>query len=315
MIYGKYTFNCTMAEETILPAYKGSTLRGVFGHALRHVACALKRQTCDDCLLVRRCIYPYVFETHLARSPKDGENVSTVPHPVVLCPDTTSQTHFKAGDTLPVDVLLFGEVNESLPYFIYAFQEMGRRGIGKRVNGRRGAFSLAGVIWNGNTVYDARDGRITVPRTLPDIFFEVPFEKTDDSAVLKVRVNFETPMRIKFDKDIPGTLDFKTLVRQMLRRMASMMNHYGEGEPPLDYKGMIDRAARVGIVANTLKWLDWQRYSSRQDQKMFMGGFTGSVTYEGHLGEYLHLLDIASKIHVGKNTVFGLGKISCEVLG
>jgi hypothetical protein len=315
MHYGNYTFTCRMDDDTILPAYKGSTFRGVFGHALRHVACALKRQTCDDCLLVKRCIYPYVFETHLARSTREGENVSTVPHPVILCPDTTTQTHFKAGDTLSVNVLLFGDVNESLPFFIYAFEEMGKRGIGKRVQGRRGSFTLTGVTFENTTVYTPETGRITVPRTLPDIFFEEPFVKNTDSAVLDVRVNFETPMRIKFDKDIPDTLDFRTLVRQMLRRMSSMMNHYGPGEPPLDYKGMVERASDVSIAANALTWLDWKRYSSRQDQKMFMGGFTGSITYQGRLGEYLQLLDIASKIHIGKNTVFGLGKISCEILG
>ena len=315
MIYGKYTFTCRMDEESILPVYKGSTFRGVFGHALRHVACALKQQTCEDCLLVRRCIYPYVFETHLARSPREGENISSVPHPVILCPDTTKKTHFKPGDILSVSLLLFGEVNESLPYFVYAFQEMGKLGIGKRLHGRRGAFTLTEVTRENETVYSAETGRIGVPNTLPDIFFDGPFEKTAASAVLKIRVNFETPMRIKFDKDIPRTLDFKTFVRQMLRRMSSLMNHYGKGEPPLDYKGMIERAGEVAIVANSLQWLDWKRYSSRQDQKMFMGGFTGSVTYEGRLGEYLRLLDIASKIHVGKNTVFGLGKISCEVLG
>jgi hypothetical protein len=213
-----------------------------------------------------------------------------------------------------VNVLLFGDVNESLPFFIYAFEEMGKRGIGKRVQGRRGSFTLTGVTFENTTVYTPETGRITVPRTLPDIFFEEPFVKNTDSAVLDVRVNFETPMRIKFDKDIPDTLDFRTLVRQMLRRMSSMMNHYGPGEPPLDYKGMVERAADVSIAANALTWLDWKRYSSRQDQKMFMGGFTGSITYQGRLGEYLQLLDIASKIHIGKNTVFGLGKISCEIL-
>jgi len=45
---------------------------------------------------------------------------------------------------------------------------------------------------------------------------------------------------------------------------------------------------------------------------MFMGGMMGSVTYEGKLNEYLPLLDFCEKVHLGKNTSFGLGKIKVQ---
>jgi len=35
MIYGKYQFLCRLENEAILPYYKGSTFRGVFGHAMK----------------------------------------------------------------------------------------------------------------------------------------------------------------------------------------------------------------------------------------------------------------------------------------
>ena len=47
---------------------------------------------------------------------------------------------------------------------------------------------------------------------------------------------------------------------------------------------------------------------------MFMGGMIGSVTYDGDLGKYLPLLDIASMVHIGKQTTFGMGKISPEIV-
>jgi hypothetical protein len=314
MLYGRYTFDCQIDENAILPTYKGSTFRGVFGHALKHVTCALKQQECERCLLVSRCLYPFVFETHLTRSTGKNENVSSPPHPVVICPDTTKKKEFGPGESLPVTLTLLGKVNENLPYFIYAFQEMGRRGVGKTLNGKRARFTLSKVTHRSDTVFSSKTGRIQTPALLPELFFSNPSEKNSDSAVLKVKVNFETPMRIKFEKDIPKAMDFETLVRHMLRRMSSLLNHHGSGEPRLDYKGMIERSRSVRIIENTMAWLDWQRYSSRQDKKMFMGGFTGSVVYEGAIGEYLHLLDFCSRVHVGKNTVFGLGKISCEIM-
>ena len=87
------------------------------------------------------------------------------------------------------------------------------------------------------------------------------------------------------------------------------MNIWGDGEPVLDYRGLVERAGEVRISNNSLRWFDWKRYSNRQERKMFMGGMLGSVTYEGDLGEYLGLLDFCQKVHVGKNTSFGLGRI------
>ena len=57
MLYGKYRFTCRLEDEAVMPPYKGSTFRGVFGHALKRVVCALKRQECDNCLLREKCLY------------------------------------------------------------------------------------------------------------------------------------------------------------------------------------------------------------------------------------------------------------------
>ncbi|MBW1746401.1 MAG: CRISPR system precrRNA processing endoribonuclease RAMP protein Cas6, partial [Deltaproteobacteria bacterium] len=45
---------------------------------------------------------------------------------------------------------------------------------------------------------------------------------------------------------------------------------------------------------------------------MLMGGMTGSVIFEGKIGEYLPLIEFCSKVHLGKQTSFGLGKIKAE---
>ncbi len=60
---GKFLLRLRALDDLHLPAYKGSTLRGGFGAALKHVACALKRQDCGGCLLRDRCVYLYLFET------------------------------------------------------------------------------------------------------------------------------------------------------------------------------------------------------------------------------------------------------------
>ena len=46
---------------------------------------------------------------------------------------------------------------------------------------------------------------------------------------------------------------------------------------------------------------------------MLMGGLVGSVTFEGKIGEYLSLIEFCSKVHLGKQTSFGLGKFKVEI--
>ena len=77
---------------------------------------------------------------------------------------------------------------------------------------------------------------------------------------------------------------------------------------------MVKRAEDVQTVKNELQWHDWRRYSFRQDQEMYLGGMAGSITYSGALGEYIPLIELCSKLHIGKQTTFGLGRFEIEMI-
>jgi hypothetical protein len=51
------------ARRQTLPAYLGSTVRGIFAASFRQVVCVTRAPVCDGCLLLHRCPYPYIFET------------------------------------------------------------------------------------------------------------------------------------------------------------------------------------------------------------------------------------------------------------
>ena len=311
MLFGKYQFTCRLETEAQLPYYKGSTFRGVFGHALKRVVCALKRQDCPDCLLKQRCLYALVFETLIALTVPKGAKISTPPHPFVIEPPLTADTHFKAGETLDCNLLLFGDVNDSLPYFVYAFEQMGKIGIGKRINGRRTRFTLTQVRCGDKVIYTDADQTLRTQDTVA----ELGLNRTSDAppADLRLGVDFTTPLRLKFKNKLNDALPFHILVRAMLRRMSALMNCYEEGEPPLDYKMLINRAQDVRIISNDLKWFDWKRYSHRQEQSMPMGGITGQIVYQGDLAPYLPLADFCTQVHLGKNTTFGLGLMKMKI--
>ena len=310
MDYGRYTFTCRFESDAELPYYKGSTFRGVFGRALKKTVCALRRKTCDNCLLNATCLYAQVFELSASDNLKTESTKGALPHPFVIEPPATTKTRFSAGDIFDFHLLLFGVVNQSLPYFVYALDQMGKAGIGKRINGSGGKYLLTQVSLGDTVIYTVADQKLKMPTGFETLSLRLPEQSSCDETTLKVIL--ETPLRLKFDNRLKADLPFHVLVRAMLRRVSSLMESYGDGEPALDYKGLVKRAMEINTVENNVEWFDWRRYSFRQDQAMLMGGMVGSIVYEGELAEFLPLVGFCKKVHLGKQTTFGLGGIRVE---
>lgn len=309
MLYGKYSFHCVLENNAELPAYKGSTFRGVFGVALKNVVCALRRQECDECLLNRTCVYSYVFETPGAEGDLDTKKrIAAPPHPFVIEPPETQNTSYAKGQDFDFSLLLFGKGNDYFPYFVYAIEQMGMLGIGKKVDGKRAMFSLKRVTANGSAIYAQEDRKIKRIKGLETL--QIAAGDTHESGpVTRLSITLVTPLRLKFQNRLETALPFHVLVRAMLRRISTLCTHYDNGEPPLDYRGLVRRAEQVQVEHSSLQWIDWRRYSNRQEQEMLMGGLMGDVTYAGDLSEFVPLIRFCEKVHLGKQTSFGLGKI------
>lgn len=308
MKFGKYLFRIKLTRDAVLPAYKGSTFRGLLGHALKRTVCALKNQTCATCILRQTCTYALVFETAHALPVPENAKISAPPHPMVLEPPLTQKRNFAAGDTLACGMVLFGDLNRNLPYFLYAFDQMGRIGLGKSLNGNRAGFTLESVTSGDETVYSKKDGRVALPDVLPTLDLTPDQNESPDQVTLKLHTPFRISTKTGQEPDLP----FELLMRSLIRRSTALFNTYGDGEPALNYPDLVKKACRVRLIDNRLTWFDWQRYSSRQETKMYMGGLLGQVTYQGDLGPFLPFLRMAETVHAGKNTAFGLGKIIIE---
>ncbi len=148
--YAPFSFKITPKEPLILPAYKGSTLRGGFGYAFKRVVCAIKDKECPDCLLKEKCIYSYVFETPPPSDTKIMRKYKSAPHPLIIEPPPEKRRGYKPGDEINFGLTLIGRAIDYLPYFIYTFDELGRIGIGKG----KARYELQSVNCNGKTIYD-----------------------------------------------------------------------------------------------------------------------------------------------------------------
>lgn len=295
--YARFRLELTAIDRLRLPPYKGSTFRGAFGHTFKRLVCVKRDLDCATCLICDRCVYYYVFETPFSGE-GDGRGYAFAPHPFVVEPPEETREIYEPGDALRVGLVLVGRALDYLPYFIYAFEEMGRRGVGVG----RGQAALQRVMAGGRCIYQTDTGQLD-----PD--YPVCAGPPDGEAVgTRLRLRLHTPIRLKDAGHYTSRLDFALLVRALLRRASDLARFHCGAELDLDYRSWIERAAGVSAVATTLRWHDWERYSQRQEQRMKLGGLVGEVEFTGEWAPFLPLLRLGAALHVGKGTGFGLGR-------
>ncbi len=297
-----YRFTLRALEPLRVPRFKGSTLRGLLGHSLKRVVCALRHERCPACLVRDTCTYQRVFETRVdpARGPKRG--VDTAPHPYVLEPPEDERTELAEGDEIACTLVLLGPARGILPYLVYTFQEMGRRGI----TVERKPMALARVEALGpdgwEAVFDPAEGRLRATAV------EAP---APEARGLDGRVTLElaTPLRLKSRGRLVRDLEPRTLLVALGRRWTDLRRYYGDPPPPEPFQSLLESADRLRIARADVSWVDWPRYSNRQQTRMQLGGLVGHVELEGDLAPLAPWLAWAERFHVGKATSFGLGKV------
>lgn len=310
LLFGKYTFACTLSRDAILPEFKGSTFRGVFGRALKDTVCALRHQECGQCLLKEKCLYCVTFETHLLDFEHDtGQPIR--PHPFVINPPLSTQRYYPKGSGFEFDLLLFGPVNDSLPYFVYAFDHMGKIGMGRKIDGLRGTFQVDHVRQNGTIIYSADDGTL---KPEPPTHLSIPLNGTKPYPDQTVTVTLVTPLRLIYKNNLYNKLPFHILVRAMLRRASFLYDCYGTQTPAFNYKDMVAKAETIQTINSDIHWQSFKRYSSRQNTQMTFGGITGSITYQGDLEPFLPLMAFCQQVNIGKQTAFGLGRLKYKIV-
>lgn len=308
----RFRFASRALEEVVFPAYKGSVFRGGFGYVFKKIACTQKDTTCDECLLKSTCVYSYVFETPPPRDSEILRLYPRVPHPFVIEPPLDERQTYPPGEEIDFHLVLIGKAADYLPYFIYAFTELGKVGIGRN----RAKYELISVEGldgkNQPTVIYTNDSK-TLLASPPSINFNLAFTEKDVAweRAPTLRLRFLTPARVRYNGSLTDQLPFHVLLRNLLRRISALSYFHCGERLDCDFKGLIEEAEAVETIASDLRWSDWERYSTRQGQRMKLGGVVGSTSYRfesGSLIDFLPMIRLGQHIHVGKGTSFGLGQ-------
>lgn len=293
-------------EPVHLPPYAGSTLRGAFGHAFGRVACPFRQ--CPPCLVPTSCPYTYIFETPPPPDAAMMKRYPAAPHPFVFEARPAGEGGYQPGEELRFGLVLVGRAIEFLPYFAYALHEMAGVGLGKG----RGRAELVEIVEAdgagapGRRIYDGATQTLLARPS--DNRHPPPWARTKADGADSVAIRFLTPTRLKYGEHLTSDLEFHILWRNLLRRLSALSYFHCGQQLECDFKGSIAHAQRVECTDRRIRWVDWERYSARQETAMLMGGFVGEATFKGDLGEFLPALRLGEVVHVGKGTTFGLGQ-------
>jgi len=283
-----------------IPYFPGSMLRGGFGVALKRVVCLNRNAVCSDCLLANTCTYHFLFETQV-KIP----DISTPPHPLMFYPLSLGSKKMRQGSVYLFGFTLFGRAVDYLPYVVYAIIRMGQLGVGKG----KGQFELVEIkkyisLRRKKTIFQSKVGRIISLEaclTPKDILHKKCKEK-------KVLLETITPLRLKIKGKLTDKIGLKDILLSITRRLKVLSQLYGSGK--IDLLQNLDLDAMLTEVKTEpqFQWMDFKRFSKRQNTYLRLGGVMGKMSIIGNLSTIYPLLKLGEYIHIGKNTAFGLGR-------
>lgn len=293
----RYRFVFEVTAPILLPPYSGSTIRGAFGRALRRTSCMTHQSDCKRCPLYRTCPYTQVFETP-PPSEHSLQKFSQIPNAYVIEPPKWGRHVYEVGENIEFQMVLFGRVRQFLPLVIYALQRAFAYDVGHGKAELKGVFSVNSVGEQRVYVPDMQE----VVSHSQSTVLSVPLSEA-------VALRIETPMRLQ-NNGVPlgpELITSRNFLSALLRRTA-LIAEFQCGTPLLLNFGTLTQLMESVSMKKDLGWKDWQRYSSRQDRRMSLGGVVGFIEMEGLTVFQRTLLAVGQMIHVGKNATFGLGK-------
>ena len=305
-------------EQGPLPPNLSNLLRGTFGAALK---------TISGSTIGLASPYDTLFESPLPPDAQVLRRASHVPHPFVLRPPPHEVLELHPGDELPFDLILIGQRALAFyPQILLALLELARQGLGKarvpmtllsietrRFDGvRESLFDARGAHGEPHAEFlprhdDAAMGYVAARQSIEAVESLPPADASQAGSDLTIA--FESPAQIIVGGRVPRDLSFETLIRTLLRRVTSLCAFHGTGPVDADFAALLRSAETVRTVHHDLQRISRTRYSGRQKRRTPQRGLIGQVRYAGDaIADFLPLLRLGERVHVGKGTGFGLGR-------
>lgn len=296
-----------LAQDSIyFPAGKpGNILRGAFGMIFKKIACVSQCRESRDCDLRGQCAYARIFEPASLGAGPSG--LADWPRPFVFRASHLDGRTVAHSEEFYFDLNVFELRDPSLAYFVLAFSQLAREGLGPR-RGRALLTSVWQLDRGGEPALQIYDGsRFLLDEPAPPL--SLPLDSSSQE-IGSIRIEFTTPTELKSGGDLSARPEFPVLFARIRDRISTLRALYGPGPLDIDFRQMAERAASVRMIRCDLHQVDVSRLSTRTGQTHSLGGFAGSADYEGSLSEFAPYLEAAHWTGVGRQTVWGKGEIT-----
>jgi hypothetical protein len=213
-------------------------------------------------------------------------------------------SRYRPGDEYSFDMVLMNAaaINQ-LPLIIAAWRRAFALGVGPR-RGRAELIMIEHLApAESNPVYSLTRSQVQHHDT---VIIAPSFLQNED-----VTLELLTPLRIEQQGRLVKAQDMTVSIflRHLIRRVS-----FHASEQQFD-AFRLTNIHKVNALADQvlegeryLDWYDWERYSSRQRQKMKLGGLTGHWKLLDVPPTLLTLIYFGQWLHVGKECAFGLGQ-------
>ena len=269
-----------------MPEYAGSAIRGALGHALKDMACfsaRFHRGHCQ-CLETEGCLYQQLFDPLPRQCQALQLQYDAAPPLIVQAHHLPEQ--LSAQETAHFDIMVLGQhAITQWPIIQLALQRALMGGIGWR-HPQRGRAQLTQV------------------ETLPVESAPNPIQ----SHSMHIQLLGHT--RLQHQGQILVAEDWQPehWLKAALRRQTLMRDAYQLALPDIHWPDLQTDVTAITWRNTNLHDVDWTRYSNRQQQTMPLNGVGGEFVLEQVSPALQALLHYGQWLHVGKNSIFGLGQ-------
>lgn len=294
--YIKLHFTLQMTEDTVMPRYKASAIRGGMGEMLLRANC-IRDRNCDSCDFESECIVRRTMYSRMEIQPKFMSSGDSVGY-VTECEDYREE--FRKGEEWKFNLILFGKNIVYFSQYMSALYALGMNGLGKE----HSRFEIVSVtntrgreLLKGNNIAMSEYSVETVADY-------IEYRKNHiKKKPLSGEIKFKTPLTVKFRGEMLNAFAIEP-VYEAARRRVYMLDCF-EG---IESEELLSEVKLPSVTAEEHNSVSVKRYSTHKESSMRLQGIEGMMKVDSMPEDLLNILLAGELVHIGKNTSFGFGR-------
>ncbi|MBT1071460.1 CRISPR system precrRNA processing endoribonuclease RAMP protein Cas6 [Pelotalea chapellei] len=268
-----------------------------FSSTCRDIVCRWPVRDCHECSTRHDCTWHRVFGQELTVDPEALKRHQKPPLPFVFTFENPAIASDNPG-LVTVRLIVIGKAILCLEMLLKGFSILLEKQT-KHIKCEVGEVASVGYHEDAHALGEGCC--INFPENLTILSTAGLIEKWPWSCD-RIRLIFETPLRL-FDKGhILKSFDTGLFIRSLLRRISSLAYYYGENCSEPDFKELSRHVDQISCCDNYFQYQPlWQATNK-------LSGIVGNGVVYGALNDLMPFIILGSYLHAGKGSSFGMGK-------